>query len=270
VWNRGVAQRDVFFSDNDRVEFGQQLGLMHQRFNVEIHAYCLMSNHYHLLLHCPDSNLSTAMKGLASNYTRHVNDRVGRDGPLFAGRFKSRLVLSHNYIAGLARYIHRNALDLPGVSAVDGYRWSSHRSYLGARAEPPWLFTNHVLGYFGANRQSFHQFVSQPDVDSGDRVTPSDIEALTAAAELVADRTDSSRVGTARLARTLVVLIIDAVPLDHQPPLAAQLGITSRRGFNVAKSRARAALRDHPELRTLASTVRNLALPPTMPVAIGV
>lgn len=83
VMNRGIDHGDVFFADTDRIEFGQRLGDVFDRFGIRTHAYCLMDNHFHLLLHCPEGRLSDAMQRLGSLYTRHVNDRLGRDGALF-------------------------------------------------------------------------------------------------------------------------------------------------------------------------------------------
>ena len=77
----------MFFADEDRIEFGRVLGEIHERFGVETLAYCLVPNHYHLLLRCPDGGLSAAMQHLGSTFTRRMNDRAGRDGPLFRGRF---------------------------------------------------------------------------------------------------------------------------------------------------------------------------------------
>jgi REP element-mobilizing transposase RayT len=239
---------------------------MHQRFGIEIHAYCLMDNHYHLLVRCPRAELSNGMQRLGAVYARHVNDRVGRDGPLFGGRFKSRLVLSHRYITGLVRYIHRNALDLPGVTRVDGYRWSSHRSYIGARREPDWLFTGQVLGYFGGDRNSFHSFVSEASVGTSETATSHNVSSLMAAAVVVAGPAVLDAAGASGLARTLVLLIIDELPREQQWPLAAEIGIQSKQAHRMALSRARAAQRDRPEVGVLISATKDLALRP-LPLA---
>ncbi len=164
VMNRGADHRAAFLDDSDRIELGTRLGDMYERFGVETHAYCLMTTHYHLLLHCPNGGLSDAMQRLGSIYTRHLNDRVGRDGALFRGRFHSRLVVSDAHLVAAARYIHRNALDLPGVDRVERYRWSSHRAYLGHRAAPPWLRTDVVLGHFGNDTTAFAFVLDTPHI----------------------------------------------------------------------------------------------------------
>jgi REP element-mobilizing transposase RayT len=163
VMNRGTDRSAVFLDDSDRIEFGTRLADVHARFGVETHAYCLMTTHFHALLHCPNGGLSDAMQRLGSIYTRHVNDRAGRDGALFRGRFHSRLVVSDAHLLAAVRYIHRNALDLPEVDHVERYRWSSHRAYLGYRTVPPWLRTDVVLGHFGNDTTAFAAFVEASD-----------------------------------------------------------------------------------------------------------
>ena len=159
LMNRGTDHGDVFFIDSDRIEFGRRLADAFDRFGIETHAYCLMDNHFHLLWHCPDAGLSDAMQRLSSMYTRHVNDRAGRDGPLFRGRFHSRLIVDERQLVATARYIHRNALELPGVTMAKDYRWSSHRTYLGLRRKPDWLCTSTVLDGWGHGE--FDRFVDE-------------------------------------------------------------------------------------------------------------
>ena len=134
--NRGAARQATFFGDEDRVEFGRLLGVGHERFDVSVHAYCLLDNHYHLVVNCPSGRLSEFMQYLGSVLTRHVNDRVDRDGPLYRGRFRSIPVTTDRQLLASVRYVHRNAVDVHGVDRVDAYRWSSHRTYLGCRPTP--------------------------------------------------------------------------------------------------------------------------------------
>lgn len=159
--NRGVDRQRIFFADADRIEFGHRLAAINERFGVEVQAYCLLSNHFHLLVRCPDGELSAAMQHLLGLYTRHTNDRVGRDGPLFRGRFRSIHVDNDAYLLTAIRYIHRNALDVAGVRDVDDYRWSSHRAYLGMRRRPGFLDTSPLDVHFAGDTGRFHRFVSQ-------------------------------------------------------------------------------------------------------------
>ncbi|TFH13706.1 MAG: transposase, partial [Acidimicrobiales bacterium] len=80
VMNRGANRSSIFFDDNDRIEVGQRLCEINELFGIEVHAYCLMGNHFHFLLHCPHGGVSPAMQRFSSLFTRHVNDRHGRDG----------------------------------------------------------------------------------------------------------------------------------------------------------------------------------------------
>jgi putative transposase len=112
MMNRGIDRQPVFFADADGVKFGRRLAEVHERFGVETLAYCLMPNHYHLLIRLPGGGLAAAIHHLGSLYTRNTNDRTGRDGPLFRGRYHSIRVDTDEYLLWAARYIHRNPLAL--------------------------------------------------------------------------------------------------------------------------------------------------------------
>lgn len=163
VMNRGVARQPVFFDDSDRVEFGRRLAALHVDFGVETVAYCLMTNHYHLLLRPTAGRLSDAMQHLGSVYTRHTNARIGRDGPLFRGRFASVPVTSDAQLFRTVRYVHRNALDLPGVSKVERYRWSSLRAYLGLRRVPSFVNVDLVLGVWTSQAAFLAAHYDEPE-----------------------------------------------------------------------------------------------------------
>ncbi|WP_420453319.1 transposase [Ilumatobacter sp.] len=90
--NRGVDRSTIFHGDADRVEFGRLLGIASDRFTIEVHAYCLMDNHFHLLVRCPESGLSDFVQLLTSTFARFVNRRTDRVGHLFGSRFTSRLL----------------------------------------------------------------------------------------------------------------------------------------------------------------------------------
>ncbi len=253
VMNRGVDRAEVFFADNDRVQFGHRLAEIHQLFGVETHAYCLMDNHYHLLLHCPCGDLSPAMQRLGSIYTRHVNDRLGRDGPLFRGRFHSRLITTDEHLLAATRYIHRNALDLPGVNRVDAYRWSSHRTYLGHRTSLPWMRTEKVLSQFGGDRQAFDEFVrAEPAAGSVADVTVEDLESLVEALTLVLAQQgvdDRARLGAR--ARAAALAWSDAAADLADGILMEAFGIESGGALRSARSRARRRLAADPGLQAV-------------------
>ena len=144
VFNRGVDRQDVFSGDSDYLLFEQLLGESVERFAVEVHAYALMSNHFHLLLHCPEGQLSAAMQRICGRFGAAYNRRTQRDGPVFTNRFKSVAVTSDAQLHQVARYIHRNPLVIVGPRALHTYRWSSLGPLVGSRQRPSWLSTGVV------------------------------------------------------------------------------------------------------------------------------
>lgn len=148
VMNRGLSHQLIYHTDQARNLFIQLLGDIHRKFAIQTHAYCLMDNHYHLLLHTPMSNLSKAMRYLDGVYTQRVNKSTNRDGPLFRGRYKSILVDENNYLLQLSRYIHLNPVSARIVEKAEDYHWSSYRTYLKVVCNPAWLYCDNILAQF--------------------------------------------------------------------------------------------------------------------------
>ena len=148
VLNRGADRQDVFSGDADHAYFETLLADATTAHGVEVHAYALMTNHFHLLLHCPDGGLSATMKDVQAVYVSTYNHHHGRSGPMFEGRFTSIPLDSPSarHLAG--RYIHRNPLDIVPVRSLDRYRWSSLGAYTGSRPTPPWLHTHELAAPF--------------------------------------------------------------------------------------------------------------------------
>jgi REP element-mobilizing transposase RayT len=157
VVNRGANRQATFLDPTDHLTFLALMAEIVRRYPVEIHAYCLMTNHFHLLVRTVDPVLDTSIQFLKARYTRLFNDRHGRDGPLFRGRYWSTLVETEQYLAAVSRYIHRNAVAIVGDRIVD-YPWSSYPVYQGARAAEPWLSTEFTLAEFGG-RERYSGFV---------------------------------------------------------------------------------------------------------------
>jgi REP element-mobilizing transposase RayT len=149
VLNRAARRRRVFDDGNSRSLFLALLGELSRRFGTECHAYCLMGNHYHLLLRTPRGNLSASMQHFDGLLAQRHNCLTGSDGPLFRGRYKAILVDAERYLLGLSCYIHRNPLNAGLVKRPEDYEWSSYRAYLGITRKPEWLETGVILDSMG-------------------------------------------------------------------------------------------------------------------------
>ncbi len=148
VLSRGNERQDIFRGDEDRTLFLETVGEMSERYEMDIFAYVLMGNHYHLLLKTNRSNLSKGMQWLGLAYTRRFNNRHSRSGHLFQGRFKSIIVENDAYVVRLSCYIHRNPLRANTVERLAEYRWSSYPAYAYRRKGPEWLKTETILSHF--------------------------------------------------------------------------------------------------------------------------
>jgi len=152
VTSRGNEQKDVFKSRRDREKFLAYLASATERYGAAIHAYCLMSNHYHLLLETPVGNLSQIMRHINGAYTTYFNIKRKRAGHLFQGRFKAILVEADEYATELSRYIHLNPVRVGMAEKPGKYPWSSFQSYIGQSKVPDWLKTDFILAYFSKNK----------------------------------------------------------------------------------------------------------------------
>ncbi|MCH8096553.1 MAG: transposase [Proteobacteria bacterium] len=163
--NRGANRQAVFASERDRLAFLALLGEVSEIFAVEVHVFCLMGNHYHLLLHTPRGNLGRAMRHLNGVYTQRHNRAAGRDGPLFRGRYKAILLDADAWLMQVSRYVHRNPLQARLVARLDRYRWSSYRAYIGETPAPDWLCTETILDLFGKRQRAsrYRQYVAAGD-----------------------------------------------------------------------------------------------------------
>jgi REP element-mobilizing transposase RayT len=168
VMNRGLSRRDIFLQDKDRQTFLDLLGDISRLWKIEINTYCLMGNHYHLLIQTPQGGLSRAMRHLDGIYTQRFNRSHRRDGPLFRGRYRAILIDAEEYFLSVLRYIHHNPVEAGVVLDMDRYRWCGHRGYLYRSERAVWLKTDAVLSRFGGVRdyQDFmHSEVEREVVD---------------------------------------------------------------------------------------------------------
>ena len=150
ILSRGNERRDIFADDCDRISFLEILGQMSERFEIEVYAYVLMNNHYHLLLKTNKPNISQGMQWFGTTYTRRYNIKHKRNGHLFQGRFKNFLVQNDKYLMLLSCYIHRNPLRAGIVRWLVDYRWSSYPVYAYNKKPPEWLRTAPILSHFDA------------------------------------------------------------------------------------------------------------------------
>ncbi len=157
VTSRGNERKTVFRSTGDRERFLSYLESAYHRYGAMLHVYCLMDNHYHLLLETPRGNLSQILHHINGAYTTYYNVKHRRSGHLFQGRFKAILVEKDPYSEELSRYIHLNPVRAGLVKNPSEYRWSSYRYYIGEQREPEWLTTALILGYFGGHGRSTYQ-----------------------------------------------------------------------------------------------------------------
>ena len=187
VMTRGTDQWNIFLDDRDRGEFVTLLARGHRRYATAVLAYCLMGNHVHLVLYCPQGNLAASMRDLKSMYAGYFNERHGRTGPLFEGRYVNKLISSDAYLLTAIRYVHRNPLELYPDTPLADYPWSSHAAYLGLRTTTPWLDVRTARQRFGSDYRSI---VEQPQPTDVVQNCPTKGQAKSAApgAALLADR----------------------------------------------------------------------------------
>lgn len=152
VTSRGDGREDIYLSDDDRELWLRVLGEVCERFNWVCHAYCLMTNHYHVLIETPDANLSLGMRQLNGVYTQLFNKAHRRVGHVFQGRFKAILVDKDSYLLELARYIVLNPLRAKMIRSLNQWPWSSFAATCGQAELPPWLHVDAILSQFGKQR----------------------------------------------------------------------------------------------------------------------
>jgi len=145
--NRGAAKQKIFLDNRDRASFITSLARSVRRKGLEIHAYCLLDNHFHLLIRSPEQQLSSAMQFVLGEHTQKFNKRHGRDGPIFRGRFHSIVVDSDRYLHQVSRYIHRNPIGagLATEATLHNFPWSSYGAYVGSALRPVWLTRGPIL-----------------------------------------------------------------------------------------------------------------------------
>ena len=157
VLSRGNEQRPIFKTDKDYEMFLSILEKTAGKFHLEIHAYVLMKNHYHLLVKTTQGNLSRAIQWLGVTYAGWYNRKHKRSGHLFQGRFKSFLVEDDSYFTAMCYYIHGNPVRVGAAKTPEEFRWSSARAYAQKDNESGWLRTEVMLAMAGGSRRKFYR-----------------------------------------------------------------------------------------------------------------
>ena len=171
VTTRGNRGQLIFLDDLDRERFLELLDDVVKRFGWICHAYCLMGNHYHLVIETPDANLSAGMHRLNGLYAQRFNRRHEVEGHLFERRFHAELVTSNAHLLELSRYVPLNPMRAGICRDAAGYRWSSFRATVGDVPRPRFLTTAWLLSQFGRTpeeaREAFRRFVHDAPARAG-------------------------------------------------------------------------------------------------------
>ena len=154
VTSRGNERKAIFRNANDRSLFLDTLAQVNKRFDWVCHAYCLMNNHYHLVVETRDGNLSKGMRQLNGVYTQAYNKRCGRIGHLFQGRFKAILVQKDSHLLEVCRYVVLNPVRARTIKHPRLYKWSSYRATAGMAQAHPCLTPDEILSHFGQRKLS--------------------------------------------------------------------------------------------------------------------
>jgi REP element-mobilizing transposase RayT len=179
VMNRGDQGEVIFIDDNDRRRFLETLGETCTKTGWQVHAYCLMNNHFHLILETPKPTLIDGMKWLLGVYTQRFNARHQKRGHLFAGRYKSLIVdgSDNYYLRTVCDYVHLNPVRahiLEEGQPLESYLWSSFGDYLQpAHKRAPWLRVDRLLGEYGiaedniSGRREFSKIMDRRCAEEG-------------------------------------------------------------------------------------------------------
>ncbi|MGV6817209.1 MAG: REP-associated tyrosine transposase [Thiotrichales bacterium] len=153
ITSRGDRREAIYHDDEDRVLWLDTFASVCRRFHWRCHAWCLMDNHYHVVVETAEGNLSKGMRQLNGVFTQRSNRRHGRVGHVFQGRYKAILVDADAYLLELARYVVLNPVRAGMVNDTEDWRWSSYLEMVGETAAPEWLATDGLLAHFGADRR---------------------------------------------------------------------------------------------------------------------
>ena len=153
ITSRGNARSKIYKDNKDRELFLEILGSVIKRYNWLCHPYCLMDNHYHIMIETPEPNLSLGMRQLNGVYTQAYNRRHKKTGHIFQGRYKAILVEKEEYLLELCRYVVLNPVRAGIIKRPEEWRWSSYLAAIGKTKTPLYLTVDWILGQFGSKRK---------------------------------------------------------------------------------------------------------------------
>jgi putative transposase len=164
ITSRGNERKAIFREDEDRLGFLDTLQKVNERYNWICHAYCLMNNHYHMIIETPDGNLSKGMRQLNGVYTQLFNRRHHRVGHVFQGRYKAILIEKESYLLEVSRYVVLNPVRAKAVQKPEDWKWSSYRGTAGMEKPHKSISPGWILGQFGAKKRQaekkYREFVA--------------------------------------------------------------------------------------------------------------
>lgn len=161
---KGIDSQDIFYDDQDRNYFLNQVLKLKEEFNYDIYSYCLMSNHIHMVIKCEKKFLSKMMQSLMIRYVYYFNRRYDRTGSLVQNRFKSKCVENQKYFLEVCRYIHRNP-EKAGMAKTEKYKWSSYKEYVG---EEKIINKKVLLHYFNNDISEFVKYTTKLEFENED------------------------------------------------------------------------------------------------------
>lgn len=246
LMNRGSDRQDIFSDELDHRQYLSVVGEAVECGQIEVHAHAEMTNHFHLLGRSPLGEISAAMHRIESDYARWYNQRHGRTGPLFTGRFTAVAVESEEQLLTVARYIHRNPLAKVSRDRLIAYPWSSYPVYLGQREAPDWLTTETLVQLGGDDAEALRAFVER-DLPSDRPVrrrdsAPVSIDQLLVTLSEIVDLPLSAILRAApgnAWVRQLVSMLAVELRVTSTRTLAEVLGLSSDASVRVLARRGR-------------------------------
>jgi len=182
IYNRGWQKKKLFLFDSDYRRFHEKLMKEVEKTTHKLHGYCLMPNHFHLLIQqITTDSLVEIIGRLQISYAKYFNLKHDHKGQVFEGRFGAKLIEADDYLLMVSRYIYRNPIEAGLVKDIGDWRWSSYWSYLGEGIKEPLVTTEHILSYYQKTNPQldYREFIlSEPEkveVDLHDLYLDSDL-----------------------------------------------------------------------------------------------